>query len=537
MTDTSSSSSCFEGCFSFLGSSTKSTSMISSGISASASSPSSASTSLLPPLNMDPPTRTRKAGKVSGKVRLRPDVEADVVKDLNLPPGTAPESLFDEPLFLSLMEKLIGQAKYLQNNPKAGVIPQEERAAKIVVDALRPYSTEKGGPLQIEVLTYVPKRPNVKITYPSSTKSKRTVGFVGSHFDVVPANPEEWARDPFKLTREGDRLYGRGTTDCLGHIALVTTFMKFLAASKVQLDMNVVCVFIAAEEGGEFGVGVDKVLEDGKLEELKNGPVYWIDSADSHPCCGTSGVTQWELKATGRLFHSGLPHKGINAIELASEAVSEIQRNFYKDFGPVSEQARYGFTVGSTMKPTQICCSEGSLNQIPPWCKISGDIRLAPFYDILETMDRVEKYVEHINTNLESLQTRGPHSKYDISATAPESEMQRGTVEISWGQSKKNALLYAGIACELESPGHKALVQATVEAKGQENCKPYSITGSLPLVALMQRQGFDLQLDGFGLMSVYHAVNEYCLLSDIRKGHEILVRIACLLNSAKPASK
>lgn len=37
--------------------------------------------------------------------------------------------------------------------------------------------------------------------------------------DVVPANPENWERDPFKLTVEGDKLYGRGTTDCLSHVS------------------------------------------------------------------------------------------------------------------------------------------------------------------------------------------------------------------------------------------------------------------------------------------------------------------------------
>ena len=35
-----------------------------------------------------------------------------------------------------------------------------------------------------------------------------TVAFVGSHLDVVPADPETWERDPFKLTVEGDKLYG-----------------------------------------------------------------------------------------------------------------------------------------------------------------------------------------------------------------------------------------------------------------------------------------------------------------------------------------
>jgi hypothetical protein len=85
---------------------------------------------------------------------------------------------------------------------------------------LMPYSTENGGPLKIERINYVPKRNNIIITYPGTTD--KYVSFVGSHMDVVTANPSEWTRDPFKLTREGDNLYGRGTTDCLGHVVLLT---------------------------------------------------------------------------------------------------------------------------------------------------------------------------------------------------------------------------------------------------------------------------------------------------------------------------
>lgn len=46
--------------------------------------------------------------------------------------------------------------------------------------------------------------------------------------------------------------------------------------------------------------------------------------------------------AAGKLFHSGLPHKSINPIELAMDAVTEIQRRFYADFPPHPEEARCG---------------------------------------------------------------------------------------------------------------------------------------------------------------------------------------------------
>src|SRR5690606_15527976 len=36
---------------------------------------------------------------------------------------------------------------------------------------------------------------------------------LSGHTDVVPANPEEWASDPFVLTEREGRLHGRGTCD------------------------------------------------------------------------------------------------------------------------------------------------------------------------------------------------------------------------------------------------------------------------------------------------------------------------------------
>lgn len=44
------------------------------------------------------------------------------------------------------------------------------------------------------------------------TQDGRWVSFIGSHLDVVPADPSLWDRPPFKLVREGDTLWGRGVS-------------------------------------------------------------------------------------------------------------------------------------------------------------------------------------------------------------------------------------------------------------------------------------------------------------------------------------
>jgi hypothetical protein len=48
----------------------------------------------------------------------------------------------------------------------------------------------------------------------------------------------------------------------------------------------------------------------------------------------------WTLRAEGHLFHSGLPHKGINSLELGMEAIAYLQKQFYQDFPPVCTSLR-----------------------------------------------------------------------------------------------------------------------------------------------------------------------------------------------------
>ena len=174
----------------------------------------------------------------------------------------------NEERYVTLLTKLIGEVEQLQNNPPA-LVPKEDLAARHVMDALKPYTEESGGPLKLEHITYVEGRGNLIITYPG--KTDKTVAFVGSHMDAVPADPSGWEVDPCKLTRKGDRLYGRGTTDSLGHVALITELFTQLAETKPDLDVSVVAVFIASEEAASIppNAGVEGLVAAGKLAHLK----------------------------------------------------------------------------------------------------------------------------------------------------------------------------------------------------------------------------------------------------------------------------
>ena len=165
------------------------------------------------------------------------------------------------------------------------------------------------------------------------------------------------------------------------------------------------------------------------------------------------------------------------------------------------------------MKPTQVWYPGGGLNQIPAVCRISGDVRITPFYELSEVEAKIRGYVDELNQDLSHLEHRGPFSKYSL----PDESLD-GRLDIEFEPGK-----YEGIACNLDTEGHKLLVEATKKVLGE--AKGFSLTGSLPLVRDLQRAGFDVQIVGYGLMKTYHAKNEYALISGFAQGFQVLTEV------------
>ncbi|MFS7997124.1 putative acetylornithine deacetylase [Helianthus anomalus] len=138
------------------------------------------------------------------------------------------------------------------------------------------------------------------------------------------------------------------------------------------------------------------------------------------------------------------------------------------------------------------------------------------FFSVADVIKKLNEYVEDLNKNIEKIPTRGPVSKYIL----PDEDL-RGRMEISFDEAS------SGVACNLESRGYHVLCQATKDAVG--HVKPYSITGTLPLIRELQDEGFDVQTAGYGLMATYHAKNEYCLLSDMCQGYQVFAGIIAQL--------
>ena len=84
--------------------------------------------------------------------------------------------------------------------------------------------------------------------YAEMGEGEEIVGIAG-HLDIVPVGGD-WTHDPFKLTREGDYVYGRGTTDDKGPVLEALYAMKLLRDSGVKLNKRVRLIMGCNEETG-----------------------------------------------------------------------------------------------------------------------------------------------------------------------------------------------------------------------------------------------------------------------------------------------
>ena len=76
------------------------------------------------------------------------------------------------------------------------------------------------------------------------------------HADVVPAEPERWRAglDPWRVTVEGDRWYGRGSADNKGQHSINLAALDAVLKTRGRLGFNLMVLVESAEETGSPGL-------------------------------------------------------------------------------------------------------------------------------------------------------------------------------------------------------------------------------------------------------------------------------------------
>ncbi len=140
---------------------------------------------------------------------------------------------------------------------------------------------------------------------------------LSAHSDVVPVDGQDWTRPPFRLTREGGRLFGRGTTDMKGFLAAMLSLADRLEPRRLRAPLILV---ISYDE--EVGcVGIARMRD--RLQPLLGAPRLCVVGEPTGMQIATGHKGKMALRAvtTGEAGHSALAPRFANALHPAADVV------------------------------------------------------------------------------------------------------------------------------------------------------------------------------------------------------------------------
>jgi acetylornithine deacetylase len=195
-------------------------------------------------------------------------------------------------------------------------------------------------------------------------------GYVLSgHSDVVPAAGQPWSSDPFILREAEGRLYGRGTSDMKGFLAVCLALLPEMVAAELATPIHLAISY--DEEVGCLGV---RPLIDRMLACVPRPLGCFVgEPTGMEVVVGHKGKSAARLTFRGRASHSALAPQGVNAVEYAARFIEHVRLS-------AEALARDGardplYDVPHTTGLSSVVQGGTALNIVPDTCSVAFEYR------------------------------------------------------------------------------------------------------------------------------------------------------------------
>ncbi|WP_158515779.1 acetylornithine deacetylase [Pararhizobium polonicum] len=143
---------------------------------------------------------------------------------------------------------------------------------------------------------------------------------LSGHIDVVPVTGQEWTRPPFSLTREGGKVYGRGTTDMKGFVACAMAAATLFQHGSLRHPVHLAITF--DEEVG--CLGARELVEFLKQRGIRPAAIFVGEPTSMAVVDRHKGSVGFTTEIVGKAAHSSQVHLGQSAIQIAGELIGAL---------------------------------------------------------------------------------------------------------------------------------------------------------------------------------------------------------------------
>ena len=265
-------------------------------------------------------------------------------------------------------------------------VPRISREETAAADLLQDYMTADLG------LDVKREGNNLWSVAPNFDPRKETL-LLNAHIDTVKP-VAGWQRDPFKATREGDRIYGLGSND--DGASLVSLLHVFAALKDKDTCYNLVFLASAEEEVSGRG-GIESVLP--LLPKIDVALVG--EPTGMQPAIAEKGLMVLDVTAHGKAGHAARD-EGDNAIYHAIDDIEWFRNYKWEKVSPL---------LGPVKMTVTIVNAGTQHNVVPDTCTFTVDVRSNECYTNQELLDRIK---EHVGSEVKARSTRLGSSSIDV---------------------------------------------------------------------------------------------------------------------------
>lgn len=223
---------------------------------------------------------------------------------------------------VELLQTMIRSACVNDGTPDSG---HETRNAEVLTSFLGVSG------LEVERYESRPGRGSVVARIEGSDPTAPSLCLMG-HTDVVPANPDTWARDPFGGELVDGEVWGRGAIDMLNLTSSMAVAFRHLARSNFRPRGTLIFFGVADEEaGGHWGAEwmfehhPEAISADYVLTELGGWSLQGPDGVRRITVnTGEKGLAWRRIRVHGTPGHGSMPFGSDNALVTTAEIVRRL---------------------------------------------------------------------------------------------------------------------------------------------------------------------------------------------------------------------
>ncbi len=229
---------------------------------------------------------------------------------------------------------------------------------------------------------------------------------LSGHSDVVPIDGQPWDTDPFELTQNEDKLYGRGTCDMKGFSAIALSLVPEMKSLRKPIH-------IALSYDEEIGcLGAPRLIKQMKEQIPQPAAVIVGEPSMMDTVTAHKGLSAFRTVVTGYEAHSSQTHRGVSAVMNAARLINWLSErdSHFKDSTPINN----GFSPHHTTVHSGVVHGGTALNIISRKCEFLWDVRTIPDGPAANVYSEFQEYCNDI-----LLPTmRSVHKRADIQTTA-----------------------------------------------------------------------------------------------------------------------